>query len=200
MQFRDTEPRIPMPRPSLTTTLACAVVSTLICSAAGAAEQLRTLPSFIAVNCKGALSLVIEAGSAQSVWGSGDDQFVAEVKTEVVDNELQITLPDKSQKVSRNTHAIHITLPALSRVKVAGAGETLISKVNSDRLDISYMGAGHLQASGKVKYLRLAAKGVGEVNTKALLADRVDVNFEGIGEVSVYAHDLLYAVVQGMGS
>jgi Putative auto-transporter adhesin, head GIN domain len=95
---------------------------------------------------------------------------------------------------------VTITLPSLSRVKVEGAGQTIITGVASDRLDLSYMGAGQLTATGKVKYLRLNAKGVGEVDTKGLHAERVDVNFNGVGNVSVYATDTVNAVAKGMGS
>jgi hypothetical protein len=108
-------------------------------------------------------------------------------------------MPDKTFKSSNGAPRITITVPSLSRVKVEGAGETILNKVNTDRLDISYLGAGHLEANGKVKYLRLNAKGVGEVDTKALKAERVDVNFEGVGNVSVYATELLNAVAKGIG-
>ena len=189
------------------TVLACMIPALIpalfaLSAAAQAAESTRTLPSFIAINAKGAFSMTVEVGAkAQSVVISGDDRFVASLKTEVVDNELLITMPDKNFKTgSTNNPRIVITLPALSRVKVEGAGETILNKVNTDRLDIGYLGAGHLMANGKVKYLRLSAKGVGEVDTKALRAERVDVNFEGVGEVSVYATDLLNAVAKGMGS
>ena len=164
-----------------------------------AAESVRPLPSFIAVNAKGAFLMTVEVGKAQSVTVSGDDKFVAALRTVVVDNELQITMPDKSFKSSKGEPRITITLPSLSRVKVEGAGETIINKVNTDRLDISYLGAGHLVANGKIKYLRLNAKGVGEVDARALVAERVDVNFEGVGQVSVHATDLLNAVAKGIG-
>ncbi|MRW86835.1 DUF2807 domain-containing protein [Pseudoduganella sp. FT26W] len=164
-----------------------------------AAESTRTLPSFIAINAKGAFAMTVEVGKAQSVLVSGEDRFVSNLKTEVVDNELQITLPDKSFKSNKGDPRITITVPSLSRVKVEGAGETIVNKVNTDRLDISYLGAGHLEANGKVKYLRLNAKGVGEVDTQKLQAERVDVNFEGVGNVSVYATDLLNAVAKGIG-
>jgi hypothetical protein len=169
-------------------------------AAAQAAEQVRALPSFIAINAKGAFSLTVEAGQTQSVKVSGEDKFVAALKTEVIDNELVVTMQDKSYQPKRGDPRITITMPALSRLKIEGAGETILRKIGGDRLDISYLGAGHLEASGAVKYLRLSAKGVGEVDTKALQADRVDVNFEGIGSVSVYARDLLNAVAHGMGS
>jgi hypothetical protein len=169
-------------------------------ASAFAAESVRPLPSFIAVNAKGAFAMTVEVGKAQSVTVSGDDKFVAALRTEVVGNELQITMPDKSFKSTKGDPRITITVPTLSRVKVEGAGETVLNKINTDRIDISYLGAGQLTANGKVKYLRLNAKGVGEVDAKALRAERVDVNFEGVGNVSVYASELLNAVAKGMGS
>ena len=186
----------------LTTALVGALTSTLyaVSAPALAAESVRALPPFIAVNAKGAFAMTVEAGKTQSVMVRGDDKFIADLKTTVVDNELQITMSDKTYDGGKGAPRITITVPTLSRVKVEGAGETIISKVNTDRLDIGYLGAGQLVASGKVKYLRLNAKGVGQVDTKALHAERVDVNFEGVGSVSVYASDLLNAVAKGMGS
>lgn len=168
-------------------------------ASAHAAESTRSLPGFIAINAKGAFALRVEVGKAQSVVVSGEDKFVSLLRTEVVDNELQIVLPEKQFSSSKGAPTISITLPSLSRVKVEGAGETLLNKVDGDRLDISYLGAGHLAANGKVKYLRLNAKGVGEVDTRQLRAERVDVQFEGVGNVSVYATELLNAVAKGIG-
>lgn len=182
------------------TAAAVLITALFAAGAAQAAESSRQLPSFIAINAKGAFAMTVEVGKAQSVTVSGEDKFVSAVKTEVIDNELQITLPDKTYKGTQKDPRITITVPSLSRVKVEGAGETLLNKINTDRIDISYLGAGHLAASGKVKYLRLNAKGVGEVDTSKLQAERVDVNFEGVGNVSVYATELLNAVAKGIGS
>lgn len=166
---------------------------------AAAADSTRTVAPFIAVNAKGAFTMTIEAGKTQSVKVSGDDEFLNTLETKVVDNELQVTTKGKTRNVKGDPR-VTITLPSLSRVKVEGAGQTIITGVASDRLDLSYMGAGQLTAAGKVKYLRLNAKGVGEVDTKGLHAERVDVNFNGVGNVSVYATDTVNAVAKGMGS
>lgn len=184
-------------------TLTAATLTTLLTlpgAAALGAEANRTLAPFIAVNAKGAFGLSIEAGAAQSVKISGDSAFIEALNTEVVDNELQISVSGKLAKSGKGDQQITITLPSLSRVKVEGAGETVITKVASERLDLGYRGAGRLSASGKVKYLRLNAMGVGEVTTRALQAERVDVNFNGVGEVSVHATDTLNVVAKGMGS
>ncbi|MFA9216632.1 MAG: head GIN domain-containing protein [Sphingomonadaceae bacterium] len=165
-----------------------------------AADSVRQLPPFIAINCLGPVNVSVEAGLTQSVRVSGPDAFVAGLKTVVVDRELTISLNDKSYQKLKGNAQVTITMPSLSRLKMEGAGETLLRNINGERLDISYQGAGHVEASGKVKYLRLVARGVGEVNTRALQAERVDVNFEGVGAVSVYASELLNAIARGMGT
>ena len=168
---------------------------------AGAANSVRTVAPFIAINCKGPISITVNVGQPQAVTVSASDELVSQIRTEVVQNELNITLPERhSGQVSGGSPHVTINLPSLSRVKVEGAGETILNRVAGERLDISYLGAGHLVANGKIKLLRLAAKGVGEVDTHALQAERVDVNFKGVGAVSVYAHDTLNAVAHGMGS
>ena len=165
-----------------------------------AAESVRTVAPFIAVNAKGAFAMTVEAGKTQSVRITGEDAFVNALETRVVDNELQITVNGKQPKNSKTDPQVVITVPSLSRVKVEGAGETIITGVASDRLDVGYLGAGRLSAAGKVKYLRLNARGVGEVDTRGLHAERVDVNFSGVGDVSVYASNTVNAVAKGMGS
>ena len=95
----------------LTTALVGALTSTLyaVSAPALAAESVRALPPFIAVNAKGAFAMTVEAGKTQSVVVRGDDKFVADLKTTVVDNELQITMPDKSYEGSNGNPRIVIT-------------------------------------------------------------------------------------------
>lgn len=190
--------RLSLSVPLLATVL---VPLSLLPAPAGAADSVRRLAPFIAINCKGPISITVNVGQPQSVTVSGSDDFVSQLKTEVVQNELTISLPERhgGQASSGHPH-VAINLPSLSRLKVEGAGETIVNRVAGERLDVSYLGAGHLVANGKVKLLRLAAKGVGEVDTHALQAERVDVNFEGVGAVSVYARDTLNAIARGMGS
>ncbi|MES2105982.1 MAG: DUF2807 domain-containing protein [Pseudomonadota bacterium] len=163
-------------------------------------EQTRTAAAFNAIDSKGPISIVVEIGKAQSVVVSGNDKFIGKVMTEVVGDELRISMTDKSYSSTSGDPKVIITLPTLRQLKVEGAGTAKINNVSGDRLDVSYKGAGSLQANGKVKWLRLKAEGVGEIDTKALIAQHVDLEFQGIGNVKVFAADILNAVVQGMGS
>jgi len=176
-----------------------AVATVLLSLNATAAEESRSLPPFIAISTQGGFSMTVEVGNSQTLQISGDDKFIASLRTEVVEKELRITAPERDFKGGKNSPLVKVSLPALSRLKVLGAGETILNNVKGERLDIGFQGAGHLVANGKIDYLRINAKGVGELDTKALQAKRVDVNFEGIGAVNVYASDTLNVIAKGMG-
>ncbi|WP_374363215.1 GIN domain-containing protein [Pseudoduganella danionis] len=176
-----------------------AVAVALLSLNATAAQESRSLPPFIAISTQGGFSLTVEVGNSQSLQISGDEKFLASLRTEVVEKELRITTTEREFNSVKGHPLVKVSLPALSRLKVQGAGETIINNVQGERLDIGFQGAGHLVAKGKIDYLRINAKGVGELDTKALQAKRVDVNFEGIGAVNVYASDTLNVIAKGMG-
>lgn len=169
-------------------------------SSAYADEQVRNVQPFTAIDSKGAYSIVVEAGKTQSVKVSGNEKFVGNLATEVVNGELKIYHRESGNKNANGDPRIIITVPSLVKFIGEGAGETQLKNMAGDRLDVSYQGAGRFTAQGKVKLLRLKAQGVGEVDTKELDAERADVNFNGIGNVKVTARDTLNAVVNGMGN
>ncbi|MFC0168092.1 GIN domain-containing protein [Pseudoduganella danionis] len=176
-----------------------AVAVALLSLNATAAQESRSLPPFIAISTQGGFSLTVEVGNSQSLQISGDEKFIASLRTEVVEKELRITTTEREFNSVKGNPIVKVSLPALSRLKVLGAGETILNNIQGERLDIGFQGAGHLVAKGKIDYLRINAKGVGELDTKALQAKRVDVNFEGIGAVNVYASDTLNVIAKGMG-
>ena len=98
---------------TVVTTAIAGVLSSTLYLAGGpamAAESTRALPPFIAVNAKGAFAMTVEAGKTQSVVVRGDDKFIAELKTTVVDNELQITMSDKTYDGGKGAPRITITV------------------------------------------------------------------------------------------
>ncbi|MES2148436.1 MAG: head GIN domain-containing protein [Pseudomonadota bacterium] len=165
-----------------------------------AEEQSRSLGAYSSINIRGPISLAVDAGKAHTLTVRGNKDFIDRVVTEVVDGRLNISYLHEDNKVNVKGDArILITLPMLAKLTANGAGETILSHMEGERLDIVYNGAGRLEASGKVKVLHLTAQGVGEVDTHALIAEDADVNFNGIGAVKVYANGRLNAVVRGMG-
>jgi hypothetical protein len=169
--------------------------------AAHAAEQARTVPAFTAISNSGPISISIEVGKAQSVTATGSDKFLALLKTDVVNGELEIGLNERNvSSSSLGDPKIVITVPQLTKFTMAGAGAATITHYSGDSLSVDYAGAGTLKADGKVKTLKLQIAGVGSIDTKDLIAQDVTASVGGVGSVKVYASESLDADVGGVGS
>jgi hypothetical protein len=180
--------------------LAAAVATATACAPARAAEQARTLAPFAAIANGGPVSLEIEVGKPQSVTVAGNERFLADLRTDVVDGQLRIELQGHDRDNSYGHPHVTITVPRLERFAMSGAGATVISHMAGDRLDVSYSGAGSLRADGQVKALRLDVSGVGSIDARELHAESADVHVSGVGSVRVYASERLEAAVGGIGS
>jgi hypothetical protein len=144
----------------------------------------------------------IEVGKAQSVTVSGGDELVGDLLTEVVGNELKLHM--RHDTTTFNSHhdslRVTITVPQLTAFTMAGAGETVITHMSGDALDVRFGGAGSLKADGSVRNLTLNVGGVGSIDTRELHAETATVNVGGVGSVKVFASTRLDASVGGVGS
>jgi hypothetical protein len=183
-------------------TLSLAAAAALFALQAQAAEQTRSVGPFTSVSNSGPVSVRIEVGKPQSVTVSGDDELVADLQTEVVGNELKLHMKRDTTRFDshRDTLRVTITVPQLTAFRMAGAGETVISHMNGDSLDLRFAGAGSLKAEGSVRNLTLDVGGVGSIDTRELHADTANVSVGGVGSVKVWAGTRLDASVGGVGS
>ena len=173
----------------------------LIATAASAADQVRNAAPFTSISVQGPISVTVDAsGAKQSLLVRGNDAFLSEVTTEVVNGELRVRMRDKKINNVNGDQRIVVAMPQLRAFNAEGAGEIKLNNVRGERLDVNYRGAGSMAINGQVKLFKMSAEGVGEVDTKALAANDVDIRFQGIGDVKVYAKDRLDVKVQGMGS
>ena len=183
-------------------TLSLAAAAALFALQAQAAEQTRSVAPFSAVSNTGPVSVRIEVGKAQSITVSGNDELVADLQTEVVGNELRLHM--KRENTTFNSHhdslRVTITVPQLTAFSMAGAGETVITHMSGESLDVSFAGAGSFKADGSVRNLKLNVGGVGSIDTRELHADNANVNVGGVGSVKVWASTRLDASVGGVGS
>lgn len=174
--------------------------SLLLCSLVQAEEQSRQVSSFNSIRSKSAFNLLVEVGKEQSIKINGDEKFLANVKTEVIGDELLITMKQSNSIKVNDIAQVVITVPSLVSFKMEGAGKTTINNLSGPRFDLAYEGAGLIMANGKVKNFKVRMQGVGLADMKDLIAEQVDASVEGVGSVKVYASEKLKASVQGVGS
>ncbi len=183
-------------------TLSLATVAALFALQARAADETRSVAPFSAISNSGPVNLHIEVGKAQSVRVSGSDELVSDLQTEVVDNELRLHMGRDTTHFNRNHDALNVTItvPQLTAFTMGGAGETTITHMSGDRLEVRFGGAGSLKADGAVKNLTMNVGGVGSIDTRELHAETAKVNVGGVGSVKVWASNELDASLGGVGS
>jgi len=182
--------------------LSLVAASAIVSVQARAAEQARSVAPFTSVSNSGPVSVRIEVGKAQSVTVSGSDELVGDLLTEVSGSELRIHM--RHDTTTFNSHhdglRVTITVPQLTAFTMGGAGETTITHMSGDALDLRFGGAGSLKAEGSVRTLTLNVGGVGSIDTRELHAENASVNVGGVGHVKVFASTRLDATVGGVGS
>ncbi len=184
-------------------TLSLATAAALLLSAnAHAADQPRSLAPFTSVSNSGPVNLFIEVGKSQSVVVHGSDDYLADLQMDVVGDELRIHMKHDTHIDDRhwNDMKVTITVPQLTAFSLSGAGQTTISHMSGDKLDLHFSGAGSLKADGSVRDLQLDVGGVGAIDTRELHAANVNANIGGVGSVRVWAGERLDAAVGGIGS
>ena len=183
-------------------TFSLVAAASLFALQARAADQTRSVAPFTTISNSGPISVHIEVGKAQSVTVSGSDELVADLQTEVVGNELKLHMRHDTTTFNSHHDSLHvvITMPQPTAFTMGGAGETTISHMSGDSLDVRFGGAGSLKADGSVRNLTLNVGGVGSIDTRELHADNANINVGGVGHVKVWAGTRLDATVGGVGS
>ncbi len=182
--------------------LTLVAAASLVALQAQAAQQTRSVAPFTTIANSGPISVHIEVGKAQSVTVSGNDELVGDLLTDVAGGELQLHMRHDTTNFNSHHDSLHvtITMPQLTAFTMGGAGETTITHMSGDALDVRFGGAGSLKAEGTVRNFKLNVGGVGSIDTRELHADNVDVNVGGVGHVKVWAGTRLDASVGGVGS
>ncbi|MTW09175.1 DUF2807 domain-containing protein [Pseudoduganella eburnea] len=172
----------------------------LLPSLALAEDQVRKFDTFYGINVKGPVSVYVEVGKPQSVTISGEPDFIRRINADVNGGVLRVVYDETKRTSNKENNRITVTVPALTSYRILGAGESRVTNISGERIDISFEGAGAMYASGKVKLLRMKSQGVGQVTLKDLHAERADMDVNGMGDLTVYASDTLNLVANGMGS
>lgn len=163
-----------------------------------AVSVVHTTAPFHAVEITGAANAVVRVGGKTTVVVHGDDNIVPLIRTEVSDGTLVI-----SQHGSYTTElplTVTVRTPALTGVRLAGAGVVAASGVGARRFDASLDGAGRFDLQGRTEVLGLHLGGAGVLDAEKLVAQSVRADVSGTGTVHTTARRMLDARVSGTGS
>ena len=112
--------------------------------------------------------------------------------------EVLVVDADGDPRPSRHA-CLEVTLIALDRLTVDGAGNITIRGYDGERLALVVDGAGDLEIDGKAGEVVVSVNGAGDIDARRLEARTADVSVNGAGDVSVWASERAKVEINGVG-
>jgi len=193
--------------------LASAVFALMACGSRAAGNDaspprnLDSLRDFNEVTLAGPDRVIVTRGARYSVRAEGDARALARLEIVVEDHELQIKRKHNWRDImpgSDRGATIHVTLPALREVglagsgdmsvdllggddveaSVAGSGDLSIARVDARSADFQTAGSGTLTASGRAGKAEYSVAGSGDIQAAGLTSGSAEVSIVGSGDVA----------------
>lgn len=209
-----------------TSTLFMLALSTGLLASCTLADQVKgtgplvrkavTVDAFHGVALMGALDVMITKGAAQRVEVEAQANIAELVELEVREGICHIST--KESYTTSKPFIVHITLPALDHVEVAGSGDvTSTTPFTMDAMQVKVSGSGDvalsvqagpvqadLSGSGEIKLIGTAksldatVKGSGDIKAGNLIVATATTRVTGSGDITVQA-GTLNATITGSG-
>ncbi len=176
------------------------------------------LEVFKGVITEGSIDVDIAQGPVQQVRVEGPAAALDLLNTEVKDGVWHV----RTRKCFNSDVdlVVHITVPVLERVGVAGSGDVrcmgsfaserlevsvagsgdITAPVSTPRLEVSILGSGDVHLSGTAGEARMNITGSGGINGLELSAGRAEVEITGSGDATLTVVETLDANILGSGS
>lgn len=159
----------------------------------GVVEQHLDLPTFAAIDAKGAVRIVYTQDSVFSVRVRANEKCLEAYMFEVRKDELKVQAKDATSRnnVNRSSPAVtlFISAPSLSDIEIAGAGKLELTGtiVQDGPLDIEMAGAGDVSIEDLTsESLNIELSGAAKCDiAKATTREDIEIEVNGAGDINV---------------
>ena len=184
--------------------------------------QTRNVGEVLAIKVDYPAEVIVRQGDTQSVEVEAEDNLLADLKTEVRNEALEIFYESNDGSHVNRTKPVKITIMVSDlkeldltsageviiegltteelNLSLSGAGNTKLEEVSLQVLSVNLSGAGSMTASGTIDALGLDISGFGSFNGKQLHGQTANVDLSGAGSATVWVDDQLEAQISGAGT
>jgi Putative auto-transporter adhesin, head GIN domain len=172
------------------------------CGGGPTVTQTRDVSPYTAIDVNGGVNIDIVPGDTREVVVTGGEDVIDRVRTVVEDGRLEVSIKDHGIVIGPDPFddvRVEVAAGALDTIRVQGAGDLNLGRVDRDKLSIVVQGGADIDASGTVDDLRLEIQGAGDADLGELEARRAVVRVEGAGDAELNVSDELDVSVEGAG-
>jgi len=159
------------------------------------------LNSFSSLGVEVNANVWITQGKNQEVWVDGPQALIDRLHKQVKNDTWTIKYDDFSIKPNKQI-TIHITMPRVRSLAVAGSGKIMSRSnfKNEETLSFSVAGSGVIAFAGTADEIKISIAGSGNVQTKDLNVRTAKVSIAGSGDCFLEVSESLEVSIAGSGS
>ena len=166
----------------------------------------------------GADHLVVSEGEDFTISVQGDEDAKESLRFRLEDGALHVASSNSSNG-GEGIATVNVTMPAPSKVTIAGAGQIAVSALADDAevrvagagqisvldlkcsaLNVTIAGAGRFTTGGEAKALSLSVAGSGRAEMSGLLVEEADIDLAGAGSAIFGCDGDVNADIMGSGN
>ena len=161
-------------------------------------SESRELNNFTSIILLGSIDVNIKTSESNNCVVVADDNLIPFIKTEVVNNKLNISLNESY--ASEEKLVVNINTPNYDEVSLSGSGNINILDFKNNNLSLNISGSGNITGNGEVETLVVKINGSGNLMSKEIKSKFATITINGSGEAEVFASDSISAKINGSGN
>ena len=161
-------------------------------------SESRELNNFTSIILLGSIDVNIKTSESNNCVVVADDNLIPYIKTEVVNNKLNISLNESYS--SEEKLVVNINTPNYDEVSLSGSGNINIFDFKKNNLSLNISGSGNITGNGEVETLVVKINGSGNLMSKEIKSKSATITINGSGDGEVFASDSISAKINGSGN
>jgi hypothetical protein len=161
-------------------------------------SESRELNNFTSTILLGSIDVNIKTSESNNCVVVADDNLIPYIKTEVVNNKLNISLNESYS--SEDKLVVNINTPNYDEVSLSGSGNINILDFKNNNLSLNISGSGNITGNGEVEILVVKINGSGNLMSKEIKSKSATITINGSGDGEVFASDSISAKINGSGN
>ena len=161
-------------------------------------SESRELNNFTSIILLGSIDVNIKTSESNNCELVADDNLIPYIKTEVINNKLNISLNESYS--SEEKLVVNINTPNYDEVSLSGSGNINILDFKNNNLSLNISGSGNITGNGEVETLVVKINGSGNLMSKEIKSKFATITINGSGDAEVFASDSISAKINGSGN
>ena len=176
----------------------CSSIKNNIQGSGNIISESRELNNFTSIILLGSIDVNIKTSESNNCVVVADDNLIPYIKTEVVNNKLNISLNESYS--SEEKLVVNVNTPNYDEVSLSGSGNINILDFKNNNLSLNISGSGNITGNGEVETLVVKINGSGNLMSKEIKSKSATITINGSGDAEVFASDSISAKINGSGN